>query len=184
MKQQRANILKDLVIILISIIIAVILYKTKLLENLITSTKEMRLLGSLIAGMFFTSVFTTALATVVLAEIAQANSIFLVAIVGGFCALLGDYVIFHFVKNSLSKDLMYLLKQTKQERFISIFRLKFFRWLIALLGAIVIASPLPDELGLAMLGFSKMKTSLFIPISFIFNSLGILIIGFIAKAIK
>jgi len=44
-----------------------------------------------------------------------------------------------------------------------------------------VISPLPDELGLAMMGLSKMKTSLFIPISFILNSLGILAIGLITK---
>ena len=61
--------------------------------------------------------------------------------------------------------------------------LRIFRWLIAFLGALIIASPLPDELGLTMMGFSKIKTSLFIPISFLLNSLGILIIGLIAKAV-
>lgn len=65
----------------------------------------------------------------------------------------------------------------------SIFRLRIFRWSIAFLGALVIASPLPDELGLMMLGFSKIKTSFFVPISFLLNFLGILVIGLIAKAI-
>jgi len=32
-----------------------------------------------------------------------------------------------------------------------------------------------------MMGFSKTKASLLIPVSFVFNSLGILIIGIIAK---
>ncbi|MFH1990444.1 MAG: hypothetical protein ABIJ19_01135 [Patescibacteria group bacterium] len=75
------------------------------------------------------------------------------------------------------------MKKSKSEKLISIFKLRIFRWSLAFLGALVIASPLPDELGLMMLGFSKMKTSLFVPVSFLFNSLGILIIGLIARAV-
>lgn len=183
MEQHRVNLFRDIAIILISVIIAVILYKTKTLEGILTSTKEMEIIGSFIAGMFFTSIFTVAPATVALMEIAQTNSVFLVAILGGFGALLGDYIIFRFVKDNLTKDILYLLRQAKQKRLISIFRLRFFRWLMAFLGAIVIASPLPDELGLAMLGLSKIKNSLFAPISFILNSLGILAIGLIAKTL-
>ena len=52
-----------------------------------------------------------------------------------------------------------------------------------MLGGIIIASPFPDELGISLLGFSKMKTTAFIPVSLIFNFLGILAIGLIAKAI-
>ncbi|KKR47070.1 MAG: hypothetical protein UT80_C0011G0001, partial [Parcubacteria group bacterium GW2011_GWC1_40_13] len=68
-----------------------------------------------------------------------------------------------------------------QKRLFSIFRPKLFKWLIPFIGALIIASPLPDEAGLAMMGLSKMKTSVFIPISFALNFLGILAIGLFAK---
>ncbi|OGG78335.1 hypothetical protein A3A36_01445 [Candidatus Kaiserbacteria bacterium RIFCSPLOWO2_01_FULL_52_12b] len=64
---------------------------------------------------------------------------------------------------------------------VSIFRPRLFKWLIPFVGALIIASPLPDEAGLAMMGLSKMKTSVFIPISFALNFLGILAIGIFAK---
>ncbi|MDD5547892.1 MAG: hypothetical protein PHN74_03325 [Candidatus Pacebacteria bacterium] len=183
MEKQRANLFRDIGIILISIIVAIILYKMKFLEGILTSTKEMEFIGSFVAGMFFTSAFTSALATVALAEIAQANSVILTAILGGMGALLGDYIIFRFVKNNLANDIGFLLQQVREKRLVHVFHLRFFRWFIIFLGALVIASPLPDELGLAMLGMSKIKNSLFIPMSLIFNSLGILIIGLIARSL-
>lgn len=183
MDNPKNNLIKDIAIVVLSVLIAIVLAKTGVLVDILASSKKLELFGSFVAGMFFTSIFTAAPATVVLAEIAQVNSIFLTALFGGAGALIGDMVIFRFVKNRLSGDISYLLKKSKSERLISIFRLRIFRWSIAFLGALVIASPFPDELGLAMLGFSKIKTSLFIPISFLFNSLGILAIGFIAKAI-
>ncbi len=183
MNNHKHNLIKDISIVALSVLIAIILLKTGILINILASSKKLELFGSFIAGMFFTSVFTVAPATVVLAEIARINSIFLVALFGGAGALIGDLIIFRFIKNRLSEDILYLLKKSKSERLISIFRLRIFRWLIAFLGALIIASPLPDELGLMMMGFSKIKTSLFIPTSFLLNSLGILIIGLIAKAV-
>lgn len=183
MDNHKNNLIKDISIVALSVLIAIILVKTEVIINIIASSKQLELFGSFIAGMFFTSIFTVAPATVVLAEIAQTNSVFWVAFFGGLGAMIGDMVIFRFVKNRLSTDILYMLKKSKSERLLSIFRLRIFRWLIAFLGALVIASPLPDELGLTMMGFSKIKTSLFIPISFLLNSLGILIIGLIAKAV-
>lgn len=183
MSSHRNNLFKDMSIVALSVLIAIILVKTGAVIDLLSFSENLKLLGSFIAGIFFTSVFTTVPAMVVLAEIAQVNSVILVALFGGVGAMIGDLVIFRFVKNKLYEDVLYLLKKSKSERLTSIFRLRIFRWSMMFLGALVIASPLPDELGLMMLGFSKMKTSLFIPVSFSFNFLGILILGLIAKAI-
>lgn len=183
MNNHRNNLFKDMSIVALSVLIAIILLKTGAVIDLLSFSENLKLLGSFMAGIFFTSVFTTVPATVVLAEIAQVNSVILVALFGGVGATIGDLVIFRFVKNKLYEDVLYLLKKSKSERLTSIFRLRVFRWSMMFLGALVIASPLPDELGLMMLGFSKMKTSFFIPVSFSFNFLGILILGLIAKAI-
>ena len=183
MDNHKNNLIKDVAIIALSVLIAIILVKTEVLVSILASSKELELFGSFIAGMFFFFIFTTVPAIVVLAEIAQVNSIFWVALFGGVGAMIGDLIIFRFVKNRLSEDILFLLKKSKSERLISIFRLRIFRWLFAFLGMLIIASPLPDELGLMIMGFSKIKTSLFIPISFLLNSLGILIIGLIAKAV-
>lgn len=181
-KNGKNNIMRDLGVIIFSIVIAVILAKTGALESLLASTQEWRILGSLLAGIFFVSVFTVAPASVVLVEIAKANSLLEVALVGGIGALIGDLLIFRFIKDNLAEDILWLIRRTKQERIVSIFRLKLFRWLIPFIGALIVASPLPDEIGLAMMGLSKMKTAVFMPISFVLNFLGILVIGMIAKS--
>lgn len=183
MENKRNNLIRDLGIIVLSIIISVVLAKSGILKDLLTGAQEWRFLGSLIAGIFFVSMFTVAPAAVVLVKIAQFNTILGVAFFGGIGALIGDLLIFRFIKNNLAEDVSYLIKKTNQERFIKIFQLKLFRQLIIFVGALVIISPLPDEIGLAMMGLSKMKTSLFIPISFSLNFFGILIISLIAKGL-
>ncbi|MBI2062559.1 MAG: hypothetical protein HYT64_02635 [Candidatus Yanofskybacteria bacterium] len=183
MNDHQNNLVRDLVLVVFSILIAVILARTGVLQDLITSTKEIRFIGSFIAGIFFTSIFTAAPATVVLGEIAQSNSVIMVAILGGLGALAGDLLIFRFVRDKIFQDFSYLVKISRSERFVSVFKLKLFRILTPFIGALIIASPLPDEAGVAMLGLSKMKTSTFIPLSFLLNSIGILIIGLIAKTL-
>lgn len=183
MDNRENNVMKDLAIVALSVVVAVILVQTGVLKNVLTSTREMRFLGSFLAGVFFVSIFTAAPATVALGEIAKSHSIFATAAIGGFGALLGDWLIFRFVKDRLSEKFLRLVRTAKSERLASVFRLKLFHWLIPLLGALVVASPLPDELGLLMMGLSKMKTPLFLSLSFLLNAFGILIIGYIAKAI-
>lgn len=177
------SLVRDAAIVVLSIFIAIILAKTGSLESLITSTQEMRFIGSFIAGIFFVSVFTAAPATVALGEIAQSNSVITVAILGGLGALVGDLIIFRFVKDRVSQHFSYLVRVSKSERLFSIFKLKLSRWVVPFVGALIIASPLPDEIGVAMLGLSKIKNSYFILLSFLLNSAGILVIGLIAKAI-
>jgi len=180
-KEKNNNIMRDFRIIALSIFIAIILAKTGILAGVLASTQGWGLFGSLIAGMFFVSIFTVAPAGVALFEIAAANSIWTVALLGGIGAMIGDLLIFRFIKDRMFENVNWLIKKTRQERFVSIFRLRLFRWLVPFIGALIIVSPLPDELGLAMMGLSKMKTAIFMPLSFVLNFLGILIIGLFAK---
>ncbi len=179
------NLLRqDLALIVLSVMIAVILVKTDVLIKILTSTQELKLLGSFIAGMFFTSVFTTVPAIVTLGEIARTNSIIPTAILGAMGAVIGDLIIFRFIRDRFSEHLMELVKHRGAGKRIKVLlKLKFFRWLTFLVGGLIIASPLPDELGISLLGFSKMRTSRFIPLSFTFNLIGILLVGLVARAL-
>ncbi|HBH46786.1 MAG: hypothetical protein A2445_02430 [Candidatus Jacksonbacteria bacterium RIFOXYC2_FULL_44_29] len=179
----RHHLLLDLGIVAASVIIAVILGLTGVLKDVLFFSQGFSFLGSFVAGIFFTSIFTVAPATVVLGEAAQLNSLLAVAFWGGLGSLLGDLVIFRFIKDRLSEDFLCLLQQSKFEKVRLIFKCRLFKWILPLAGAIIVASPLPDEIGLMLLGLSKTKTWLFIPISFLLNFTGILIIGLIARAV-
>ncbi|MEK7509003.1 MAG: hypothetical protein AAB568_04085 [Patescibacteria group bacterium] len=179
------NLMRDLAIIIFSIIIAVILVKTRYLATILTSTREMEFLGSFVAGIFFTSIFTAVPATVTLGEIAQNNTVGWTAFFGGLGALVGDLIIFRFVKDSFSEHIITAFENIRQKKILLIFHKekRHIGWMLKILGAIIVASPLPDEIGLTLLGFSKIKMIYFVPLSFFLNSLGILIIGLIAKSL-
>lgn len=174
----------DLIAIFLSIFLAVFLAKSEIFIKILTTSRELEWIGSIIAGMFFTSFFTTAPAIVTLGGLVKVNSIISVAFFGAIGSVIGDMVIFRFIKDKVSlhvTDFVGRKEISKKVRYM--LRSRFFKWLPALIGGLIIASPLPDELGIAFFSFSKVKPRLFILFSFIFNFTGIIFIGMVANAL-
>ncbi len=188
MNNKTTALWRDLFYILASIAIAYVLGKTDSIGVLVYRFHLSPILASMVAGLFFTSVFTTAPAMVALAEIALHNSIWQTALFGGIGAVLGDVIIFRFVRDHVADDLFFLFNKIKHTTLIThihqhINRYTFFRWLVPLVGALIIASPLPDELGIAILGLTKIKTRQMIPLTLAFNIIGIALIGIVARSV-
>lgn len=179
-ERKKDGLIRDLGIVALSILLAINLEMSGAFERILAHTGGILFLESFVAGIFFTSVFTTAPAIVAFFEISKGTPLWEVALIGGLGAMVGDLLIFRFVRDRIAEDVTDLITGRKG-RWIKILRLKSFRWVAALIGGLVIASPLPDELGITLLGFSRVKTKYFLPISFVFNSIGILVIGLLAK---
>lgn len=170
----------DLIIIAVGIFVALVLAKVGFIDYLISIVGNYHVLASFIAGIFFTSAFTLAPASVALVRIAEYAPIETIALWGGLGALCGDLVLFFFIRDRFYNDLIKAIKPSVRHHIFRSFHLGFLKWLAPLVGAAVIASPLPDELGIALLGMSKIKLSFLIPISLAMNILGIyLLLGFV-----
>ncbi|MSR70467.1 hypothetical protein EXS62_00260 [Candidatus Kaiserbacteria bacterium] len=181
--RKRQHLLQDFFIIAASIALAVAIVRYDLVQLLLLHLGGGKTLVAFVAGLFFTSIATTAPAMAVLGELSLNNNLFFVAVVGGAGAVIGDYILFVFVRDRVSDDIAYLLARTGTPRFFKIFHRRSFKRVLPFLGGLIIASPLPDELGLALLGISKMPTSRFLAISFAFNTVGILLIGLVARSL-
>lgn len=178
------HLMRDIAIVAMSVLLAWALVRVGVIQTILSFSLSMKLLGSFVAGLFFTSVFTTSFAIVALGGIAQMNSVVLVALLGACGATIGDLFLFKFVKNDITEDIQDLIKLTHyRSRLAHIYHRKIFRYLTPFVGALIIASPLPDELGIMMLGLSRVRTSWFIPTSFFFNFVGIVMIGIVTKTI-
>ncbi len=176
-------VLRDLGIIALSIVVAALLGSSDVLQNLLDATESLRFIGSFFAGMLYTSLFTTAPAIVAIGQISQSHSPLEVALVGGLGALIGDFFLFHFVRDSLSPHLLSHVHIFHTRHIRRLFSRGPLRWVSPILGTLIIASPLPDELGLIFLGFSKTKTTVFVSLSYLANFIGILTIGIVARAL-
>ena len=174
----RANrFYRDLFFIGLSVIGTIFLVQLGALGEFLNTFQEKTFLGSFIAGFFFTSVFTIAPASVTLAELSQISTPLAVSLGGALGAMFGDLLLFLFVRDVFARDLKRFLKATVHFNANSFFHHGFMKWLAPLTGALIIASPLPDELGLAILGLSRMRLVMLLPLTFCMNFLGILAIG-------
>ena len=142
-------------------------------------------IGTFIAGIFYSYGFTAVPATAILLTLGTNQNIFLAAMLAGLGSLLSDLVIFQFIRSSFSEE----IKEISKEKII-IFIDKILCWdwlrktILPITGALIIASPLPDEIGVSLFAVSKqIPDSLFILISFVLNSLGIFVVLLIGTAI-
>ena len=100
-----------------------------------------------------------------------------IALIAGIGAVVGDLTIFHFIRNrGLTDEIKHFFHYFGGDKVSHLLHTKYFSWTLPVLGALIIASPLPDELGVSLMGISKMKTLNFILISFLLNSVGIFLV--------
>ncbi len=174
----------DLGILFASIACAVVLMRLGVIEAALSSVQANTLMAAFISGLFFTSVFTTAPAVAVFSVLVHGGgNLFLISVIGAAGAVLGDLLLFMFVRDRISDDINHMLKRRTVGRLHALLRRPTFKWLTAFVGGLLIAWPLPtDELGMALLGMAKLKTRAFIVLAFCFNAAGIFIIGMVARS--
>lgn len=142
-------------------------------------------IGGFFAGVFFVSTFGVATAAVILLVLAEELNIFLLGVVAGAGGVLGDFLLFRFVKDRLIDEVKPIYDNIDHDHhLIKLLHTKHFRWLFPVIGAVIIASPLPDELGVSLMGISRMKNKTFLTLSFILNVTGIILVLFASRIIK
>jgi hypothetical protein len=166
--------------LIIIVFFTYILFQNSSVNSFVSNLGALSYLGVFIAGILFSFGFTTPIAIGFFITLNPSN-LFLVGVIGGLGALISDLFIYKIIKLSfmdefrelekavLFKEGYYLINKT--------IRGKIKLYLTYAFAGIIIASPLPDEIGVGMLaGLTKIKPNILAIISFIFNTIGILII--------
>jgi len=141
-------------------------------------------IGTFIAGIFFTYGFTSAPATAIFLILARSQNIYLASLIGGFGALIGDLFIFTFIRHSFADEIKKLSKEKVVKYFNGKVPGKLKKYFLPVIAGFVIASPLPDEIGVSMLAASKViSTKIFMVVSYMLNTAGIFVILVIGRAL-
>jgi len=164
------------VIFILSLSLAWWLIKSGYIQGLIDTVMPLRLVAEITAGVLYTSFFTAPISVAMLVILAQQNNPVLTAILAGLGAALGDFLIVKFFRERISSEVKEFSKQLHLQKINGILQKLHLDFMAPLLGAIIVASPLPDELGLMLLGVSKLSYRQIILISYILNTAGILLI--------
>jgi len=175
---------KNLTLFFISLLGAYFLSRFETFHTFLLSLGELGYLGAFIAGILFVSTFTVATGAVILLVLAETLSPLEIGLIAGLGAVVGDFAIFRFIKDSLTEEILPIYRLLGGGHITKVLHTKYFSWTLPVIGAVIIASPLPDEVGVSLMGISKMKTYQFVLLSFILNAIGISLVVSASNIIK
>jgi len=172
---------KNTTLLLVSLSLFFFLSSTHWLDSSISSLGTSGYIGAFIVGMLFVSIFTVAPAAVVLFHLADTLHPLEIAVIAGAGAMLSDYIIFRKLRGGLFDELAPLFNRLTTHKVTKLFYTPYFAWLLPFIGALIIASPGPDEIGIGLMGVSKIKPWQFLLITFALNSTGIFFVVLLAR---
>jgi len=183
------NLLKKIrypkfILLLLTFLIAYLIFNGREISIFKEFLLSFGYLGTFIAGIFFAYGFTATPATAVLLIVAKEQNIILAGLIAGLGALVGDLLIFKFIKLSFAEEVGYLSKSKIVKGINHIIPNTIKKAIILVLAGFIIASPLPDEIGVVVLASATtISTRTFSIISYILNTAGIFVILIIGNAI-
>lgn len=166
---------KGLTLLFINILLTIILSKYSSLNQFFFNTIYIPFVGSFIAGMLYVSTATAALGILLLANLAKTLSPLEIALWAGLGGAVADLGIFRFFKDGLLKEITPIYNKLGGRHITKLMYHRSFRWGLPIIGAIIIASPLPDEIGISLMGIRKIKNYQFFLLSFALDVIGLFI---------
>jgi hypothetical protein len=175
---------RNIIFTVLSIALAIFLFKSPVFQNAVSHLGNFGYVGAFIAGMLFTSTFTIAAGAVILLTLATKLPLIALIALAAVGAVVGDMIIFRFVKDTLTEDIELIYDEVDpRHHFKKVLHTKYFSWTLPVLGAIIIATPLPDEIGVSLMGISKMNNKEFIAVSILLHTFGITSIILVSSAL-
>jgi hypothetical protein len=114
--------------------------------------------GTFFCGILYAFGFTSAPATAILLVIAKEQSFLTALAIAGMGALLGDALIYLFIKHSFSDELHKLKRERVMRQIVAAEKKmlgRYYRHIFPAFAGILIASPLPTEMGVTMMASAK-----------------------------
>lgn len=171
-------------LLFITFLIAYLLFNGRTNPKFHVFIVSLGFLGTFLTGILFTYGFTAAPATAIFLILAKEQNMVLAGLIGGLGALLGDLFIFNFIRHSFKDE----VRKLYREKLVMYINHKtpniFKKYLLPVVAGFIIASPLPDEIGVSLLAVSKnISMKIFSVISYILNAAGIFVILMIGSAL-
>ena len=173
-----------LIFFLITLIAAYFLFQDRSSIGFDNFVSSLGYLGIFFTGLLYSYGFTSGFASSAFLVMDGDYNIFLAGILGGLGALFSDIVIFRFFKSTFYDE----VERLSREKFIvglsRIIPGFIKKTALPVLGAVIIASPLPDELGVSLMASSKkLPPKTFAIISFFLNTAGVISLLYLGKSL-
>jgi hypothetical protein len=134
-----------------------------------------------VSGFMYSFSFTSAVATASFLHLNNLYNPAFLAVLGGASAMISDILLFNFLKTGFLDEIKALFRNLSGcFPFAHLSSLSQGHWFLPLgilIGFIIIISPLPDEIGVAVLAFYNLRFRNFAGLTFLLNGLGIYLIS-------
>lgn len=177
-KTNKKKFFRDAAIFAAAVALTVFIASSEAFHNLIVQLAPIALLAELVAGALYTSFLTIPISLSVLSVLASEGNLLFIAVVGGIGATIGDFVIMSMIQRAGSS---LHIKSAKWSRFK---KNRTSKILLAVLGVICLALPVPDEVAMGILGITHLKLKTFILLVYPAKTAGILAVLLSLQAIQ
>lgn len=167
---------KHTTLAILSVVGFVLVLDTAVVQGLLLAIEEAGPIGIFLTGILFVSFFTAAPATIILVNIAHYHNPVYIALIAGLGSVFGDWLILQFFEEQIGYELKPLAKKYGIMPIIRQMRTKRFRPMAVIIAMFLIATPSPDEAGLALLGLTKTPMRKLLPVIYLLNAGGILLL--------
>jgi hypothetical protein len=169
--------------VLIGLAVFILLLNTSFMTTAFDLVGALGYFGVFLTGILFVSLFTAVPAFLLLLSFGELNPI-AVALIAGLGSMIGDYLILKYAEEKVAYELKPIAFRFGIPQTIGYLQgKKSTLGLVRLLGAVIIASPLPDEIGIGLLGMGRLNRVNFLAICYVLNAAGILLIVLSARAL-
>lgn len=167
---------KGLTLIAISIFLTIFLAENAFLNQAVFNISGIPILGSFIAGILYVSASTAPFGVFLLLGLSKNLPTIEIAIFAGLGGVLADFVLFRFFRGDIIGEITPIYNRFGGKILTKLMRHRLLRWILPIIGAIIIASPFPDELGIALMGLSKIKNFQFVILSLFLDITGVFLL--------
>ncbi|MBN1792815.1 hypothetical protein JW826_03985 [Candidatus Woesearchaeota archaeon] len=177
-----------LTLLALSFLIVYIIFTASDFTDFRAWIESLGLLGVFISGILYVYGFTAAIGAASLLVLSKEVPFLLAAVVAGIGALLGDLVIFKLIRHEFMTEIGHLANEPiviHSRAFLErTLHAHIKTFLPQAIGVFMIASPLPDEIGVSLLAASRnISQYAFSIISFTLNTLGIMMVLYVGRMI-
>lgn len=184
MKSEAKTPRTNWALIIISILIAYGLLLLPTFKDFILNLGEWSYFGIFISGILFVFTSTVATAVIVFHRFGEIIPPWTIGLIAGLGAVVGDYLIFMFIRKHIAGHTRSLAKKIHKSTWFKVVKVKHVEWVLPLAGVIIVALPFPDEVGMALLGISKIKPHQFVILAFILHTITITLIAMTGQVIQ
>ena len=170
---------KNILLFLLGILIAFLFSGS--LRQLLPNLGQFGYIGAFMAGVLFVSTFTIATGALMLLTLAGTLVPLEIITLAALGAVTGDLLIFKFIRNEVTEEITPIYNNLTGSHLKKILHTKYFGWTLPVVGTLIILSPLPDELGISLMGISQVKTLKFLLISLASHTVGMSLLIFASR---